>query len=520
MNKALLIGINEYATVGPNLRGCKNDVEDMKKLLMGSYQVNEGDITQLEDQNATRQGIVAAIQKLLADAKMDDHLYIHFSGHGAQMDTNDPNEPDWMDEVLCPHDFDWDDPKSAIRDDDLRELLSPLPNGAAVTVTVDACHSGDYSRALVIIRTPNVPPARFTTRLRAGGGVHRLRSTVGTSTFVSACQPWQTAKDASFDRRPAGAFTHYFTEVVGETPNTSLSEIIVRVASRLARYDMTPVIEGVSAEPYAAPPRQDRALARATISAPRRDVTPMTPIWENCWTTDIFGQRGDVDVSIALSGNEIVARVRTQFFGGGEWHVVLNGNMMVPLDLAFGIQLRLTVRDFSLVGRTLRLQLSFDIYARFIGTIPIGTAPISVDLGLLNRDVLLQVPQSAADFMALVNLNANPPIVAQLTQSPAPVPRDATARIVYMASGEEGWGPNWREDRAVIPQQRADSVRRYSVVLDPVRGGGHAEFVRWRTDDEFDPSFVMHIGNGFFGGWGSVRYTVQGMYARDEPFPT
>lgn len=242
-------------------------------------------------------------------------------------------------------------------------------------------------------------------------------------------------------------------------------------------------------------------------------------MWESSWSVNVFGQRGDVAIALVVSGSNITAQIRVNVFGGGEWHLRLNGSTTFSLDLAFGVQLRVYLRNWSLAQGMLRFDLSTELSSPFFGSIPVGATHVSATL-LSNRDLNLYVPHSAADFMALLSLRSNqtPGSLSPRT-IPYPGASRAPGEIVYMADGEQAWGPNWREDRAIWVTQRARATKRHSVAVDPVKGGGHAEFVRWLTDDERDPSFVMHIGCGFFEGWGSVHYTIQGIYDKDDPFP-
>ena len=101
--RALLVGINAYPTAP--LRGCVNDVTEMKKVLQDLYGFQ--DITMLTDAAATTRAIMDALQKLVAGAAPGDILYFHYSGHGSQYPNNSGTdiEPDGLDEIICPVDL-------------------------------------------------------------------------------------------------------------------------------------------------------------------------------------------------------------------------------------------------------------------------------------------------------------------------------------------------------------------------------------------------------------------------------
>ncbi|CAG8566839.1 1211_t:CDS:2, partial [Acaulospora colombiana] len=157
--KALLIGIN-YVGSEYQLKGCFNDVNRIKKLLINHYDFKESDIVTLMDDNPadsgkipTRENIIRHIKKLLEDPQKHD------SGHGSQLADEDGDEEDGFDETILP--LDWK-VKGQIIDDELHSLLvDPLPPGVRLTVVFDSCHSGTvldlpfvYSTRGKIKRTP------------------------------------------------------------------------------------------------------------------------------------------------------------------------------------------------------------------------------------------------------------------------------------------------------------------------------------------------------------------------------
>ena len=127
-NRALLVGINRYRLPGSDLQGCVNDVTNVRDVLLKYFGFKVKDIRVLADDRATRAGILKRLEWLVKKATAGDRLLFHFSGHGSQIrDRNGDELKDRMDEILCPHDMDWDG--SYIMDDDLEALFSGLPEG-------------------------------------------------------------------------------------------------------------------------------------------------------------------------------------------------------------------------------------------------------------------------------------------------------------------------------------------------------------------------------------------------------
>ena len=139
IKRALSVGIN-YPGQPHYLRGCVNDSHTIDKMLREKFGFE--DVTLLLDNDATTQRIKEELVKLVNGSKPGDVLFFHYSGHGTQIiDDKDPDvEPDGLDEVICPVDFNWRD--KVIRDDDLKAIFDSVPAGVNMTVFLDCCNSG------------------------------------------------------------------------------------------------------------------------------------------------------------------------------------------------------------------------------------------------------------------------------------------------------------------------------------------------------------------------------------------
>ena len=153
--RALLIGINKYVHV-PKLNGSLNDIETMRQVLISRFGFAPAQIATLTDEAATRAGILAAIDRLVQEAGPRDTVYLHYSGHGSQVQDLNGDEPDdGMDETLVPQDGRGGTVPD-ITDDELDERLARLKARSALVV-LDSCHSGTATRGLEV-RTRAVPP--------------------------------------------------------------------------------------------------------------------------------------------------------------------------------------------------------------------------------------------------------------------------------------------------------------------------------------------------------------------------
>lgn len=151
MNKrALLIGINKYAKLAPHyqLSGCIHDVKVMANLLRDKFGFPEANISIICDEQATRQGICAAMELLISMTMQDDIIVIHYSGHGSRVTDIHNDDPSGMDSTIVPHDSGRrTSPNRDITDDEIHMWLSRLTQVTRyVTLIFDSCHSGTISR--------------------------------------------------------------------------------------------------------------------------------------------------------------------------------------------------------------------------------------------------------------------------------------------------------------------------------------------------------------------------------------
>ncbi|KAK0728304.1 peptidase C14, caspase domain-containing protein [Lasiosphaeria miniovina] len=142
--KALLIGINCSGQRG-QLRGCINDVRNMSGYLVENFGYKGEDTVILADdqQNPitqpTKQNILRAMYWLVKDARPNDALFFHYSGHGSQTKDLDGDEEDGY-EVIYPVDFRQ---VGHITDDEMHRItVRPLQAGVRLTAIFDSCHSG------------------------------------------------------------------------------------------------------------------------------------------------------------------------------------------------------------------------------------------------------------------------------------------------------------------------------------------------------------------------------------------
>ena len=241
--RALLIGINQYKynsefttdarPDGLTLKGCVNDVQKVREILINNAGFTAGEIKILTDLSATKAAILDAFDSWLIDGtRPGDVVLFYYSGHGSRVPDRNGDEEDRYDEAICPTDIRLRSIANMIIDDEIGERIERL-KGRTVVVFYDSCHSGTAIRNIsgidkdvVIGRDYSaryLPYSLFdpdTTRsskdpwdeVEVDGG-HFPEDTIidrninSYTVFISACKPEETSLELPFKSGHGGIFT-------------------------------------------------------------------------------------------------------------------------------------------------------------------------------------------------------------------------------------------------------------------------------------------------------------------------
>jgi len=222
MKRALLIGIN-YIGSSCELNGCVNDVMNIKKLLIESFKYKEENIIMLDDagQNPlkpTKANILKYIDVVVSKTNVGDTLFLHYSGHGSQVDDLNGDEKSnieapGQDDVLCPCDYaNFPGTEGFILDDYLKtNIVNKLPKGAKLRAIFDCCYSGTMLDLPFIYRNNEL---KIVENLCLG---------TDNCITISGCRDNQTSADAFINRQYSGALTWALLKVltnVNKVPTT------------------------------------------------------------------------------------------------------------------------------------------------------------------------------------------------------------------------------------------------------------------------------------------------------------
>ena len=262
---ALLIGINHYPHFPPDwqLEGCGNDVAVLRDALSRRFGFREDQIAVLRDEQATREGILAAMEALVRRAGKDDEVVFFYSGHGSyQSDGDEADEADGKDETLVPHDSGRDpEPNRDISDDEIYLwLLRLTAKTPFVTLIFDCCHSGNILRDAFAGKMRGVPgderPANeLAARIRpeeipllAGGDA--LRRLGDKYVAILACGSHESANEIPGTEQQAtqGALTYHLSRALLDPCFTGATwrEVCERIFPQVSTHFRTqhPELEG------------------------------------------------------------------------------------------------------------------------------------------------------------------------------------------------------------------------------------------------------------------------------------
>lgn len=279
--KALLIGCN-YSGTQNALNGCINDVHNVKNFIIRGYGYKEDDIVVLtDDQSAanrrpTKANILRAMQWLVKDARPNDSLFFHYSGHGGTTEDLDGDEDDGLDSTIYPTDF----PTAGFIIDDVMHdiMVKPLPQGCRLTAIYDCCHSGTaldlpymYSTK-GILKEPNLLKDLGTGGLSViekyatgdiNGTINSVVSLIDSAVSrkskdqlervkqikaspadvisFSGCKDDQTSADSKINGSATGAMSYAFINVLSSQPQQSYKSLLNNIRDILqGKYSQKP----------------------------------------------------------------------------------------------------------------------------------------------------------------------------------------------------------------------------------------------------------------------------------------
>jgi hypothetical protein len=253
------------------------------------------DIQVLPEQQATRKGILKAIERLVADTNPGDLDIFYYAGHGSRRKDTLSSKKDHMDETIVPIDA-WKGVED-IRDKELAFLFNQIvyDRHARLTAVFDSCDSGTMARG----NTDHGPVREFVVRTLpyddrdVAEEKKRDPATVvesdlkrkpqdGDAIILAAAKPDQYAiEEKSSDGRWYGAFTRALMKVLQSNIQDKTAADVVDEVTALINADCVrgfppcqqPSIEGHSERSLLGDPLPAPALHVHVLAVSSNQVT-------------------------------------------------------------------------------------------------------------------------------------------------------------------------------------------------------------------------------------------------------
>jgi hypothetical protein len=233
--RAFLIGCNYTAIPSIQLNGCINDIVHVRNTLIDAYGYQDANIYMLRDDDKsrlpTRANILKNLTILIGMSQPADTLWVHYSGHGIQVKSNDIDEFDKLDECIVPCNYNI---AGVIVDN---ELFAIFKNAKCqLIICFDSCNSGTGCDLQYSMNYNNGLLSKATNNSKYIADTNII--------MFSGCRDSQTSADAydSTSRQSVGAFTQTFLETLRSSDhNIALIPFYMNLCANLKSLGFTQI---------------------------------------------------------------------------------------------------------------------------------------------------------------------------------------------------------------------------------------------------------------------------------------
>ena len=248
-NWAVMVGVDRYYKIRPNLSFCQSDAEYLRDALLKYAGFQPDHIKTLFSEEATKDNIRSAVLDwLVGNVRSGDKVIFYFSGHGVQIRDGDGDEEDGYDESLVAYDS-WLIDTKFILDDELSRWLEQVPTTNKMVI-LDCCHSGTGIRSLELDTQVREYRPQEPIQVTGTRSLESSQPNFAGTTLVSACDAHQVALESK--RLGHGVFTYHLSKSLDGNADTdsdgriSIREAATHVVGRIKAdgWEQDPQLEG------------------------------------------------------------------------------------------------------------------------------------------------------------------------------------------------------------------------------------------------------------------------------------
>lgn len=307
---ALLVAVTDYPNLHPrnNLVGPNNDAELVREFLINNAPVRfaPDNVTVLADGieaagEPTHARIREEMAALAARVTRGDFVYLQFSGHGSQQDTDpstiDPSDPtsfetDGLDEIFLPKDI---TPQvegvpgvpNAYVDKEIREDLQAIRDkGAFIWAVFDCCHSGTMTRNVAMMDDGEADRKVDPAELGVTGAAAAATRGMGGASETTRQPPMMVASDPTGAESlvPGGMVAFFAAQTDEPTPEMPLPRG-AEDAKRLGLFTYT-ILSQIGENPAFSYRQLGQAVLQSYSAGNRKAPTPL---FEGDLDRQVFG---------------------------------------------------------------------------------------------------------------------------------------------------------------------------------------------------------------------------------------
>ena len=256
--RALIIGLGVQKDVSWGKINGDKDIPFIKEMLLSANYDNKNIVTLVNEQ-ATKSNIASAFVVLSKSCRLNDVVYIHFSGHGQRVTDLDGDEKDGWDESWIPYDAYReygvkDRGEKHLIDDEiyifLSEIKKKIGNGGKILVVVDACYSGGSSFGTENISLVNDIPFYGNEIITRGVSdkftipyikIRKASKVPEQWITLSACKSYETNQELN---NPHVGILSYALFTISRKGSVRMWKIEDYIRKNKGPYPQTPMISG------------------------------------------------------------------------------------------------------------------------------------------------------------------------------------------------------------------------------------------------------------------------------------